>query len=60
MRRFLLVAALTIAVALPLFADPFRGAKVFRPVETDPSSLKPGESGVALLTPALPAQSTRG
>lgn len=43
MLRLLLVAALTLAAALPASAEPFWGAKASQPVETDPSALKPGQ-----------------
>ncbi len=65
MPRTLLVAALTLAVALPSFAEPFWGARHSEPVETDPSLLRPGQfiwegdavpSGPMVVVVSLPEQ----
>ncbi len=65
MIRLLLVATLTLAVALPASAEPFWGAKASQPVDTDPSALKPGEfvwdgdavpSGPIVVVVSLPEQ----
>jgi hypothetical protein len=65
MLRLLLVATLTLAVALPASAEPFWGAKASQPVDIDPSALKPGEfvwdgdavpSGPIVVVVSLPEQ----
>jgi hypothetical protein len=65
MLRSLLVAVLTLAVASSSLAEPFWGAKASQPVETTPSSLKPGDfiwegdavpSGPILVVVSLPEQ----
>ena len=61
----ILAALLTLAVVLPAAAEPFWGAKVSQPADTDPAALKPGEfvwdgdavpSGPIVVVVSLPEQ----